>query len=339
MLFRTVEGLSQVAYDEIFEKLKAKNLTLSPHDHPGWISCEIEDFLLGRVRALRSIVEAQILVHDEKYTGSFSIDAFADRVIQAIPCFAPNARAISVSAYSIRGMPSQREIQGAFSRRIVSSLGVECNLKHYDTALKISLLKRIALASIDLEIQPGNIPKIETHPTPLLPPIAYCMIRLTSPQHNEHLVDPMCGCGTIPIIAALEWANLDISGSDISSTYVACAKRNAEALGLSEKTKFSVCDISDLEDTGVKPDIVAVNPPYGIAVKAPTEISRIYNILFERFSKILLKGGRIAVVTPFPRLVERLASRWLLEVKSIWNIREGKLPRTIHIILKPLNHI
>jgi SAM-dependent methyltransferase len=334
MLFKTVDGLEKIASKEISEKLRAKDSVIGPYGRPSWISCWIEDHLVGKVRALRSAVEAHILVHDERYGESFSIDTFADRVVEAISSYVPNARAISVSAYSVRGMPSQRELQGAFSKRIVSKLGARCNLRDYDTALRISLLKRIALASIDLEIQPGNIPKIETHPTPLFPPIAYCMIRLTSPQDRERLLDPMCGCGTIPLMAALEWINLQVIGSDISGDYIGCATRNAETLRLENKVRFLVSDLADLHDKGVSADIIAVNPPYGIAVRGYGEAGNVYANLIEKASRILPSGGRIAVITPYPSIIDKLVSRWMFRIKSIWNIREGELPRTIHIIQK-----
>lgn len=335
MLFRTVDGLDEVSCDEISEKLRAKDLVLSPYGHPGWISCKIDNDLVGSTRALRSIVEAHILVDDEKYSGSFSIDRFADRVVEAISSYAPNARRISVSAYSVRGMPSQRQIQGAFSKRIVSKLGAECNMRQYDTALRISLLKRNALVSIDLEIQPGNMPKVETHPTPLFPPIAYCMVRLTSPQDRERFLDPMCGCGTIPLMAALEWVNLQVVGSDISSDFVGCAMKNAETLQVGNRVKFISSDVADLQGRGVSAEIIAVNPPYGITVRTHVEASKVYDTLMEIASRILSSGGRIAVITPHPKMIDKLASKWMFKVNSIWNIYEGDLPRTIHIIQKP----
>ena len=335
MLFKTVDGLEEIAAEEVSEKLRAKDVLISPYGHPGWVRGRIEDCFLGSVKALRSAVEAQIVLYDERYDGSFSIDKFADKAVEATSSYVQNVRRISVRAYSIRGMPSQRQIQGAFSKRIVAKIGAECNLRNYDIALKISLLKRNALASIDLEIQPGNIPRTETHPTPLLPPIAYCMIRLTSPKNDELLVDPMCGCGTIPIMAALEWSNLRILGSDISSGYIACAKRNAETLGIGKRVSFTESDIADLGSKVADTNIIAVNPPYGIAVRTRDEISRVYDILLEKASKILLKGGRIAIVSPYPRIVGKLASKSRFEMKLILNIYEGQLPRTIHIMEKP----
>lgn len=328
-----VKGLEKVSSQEISDKLRAKGLTLSPYGHAGWISCQIEDHLLQNVRELRSIIEAHIVVHEEKYCARFSIDRFAETTVEAIPAFAPHARRISVSAYSVRGRPSQREIQGTFYRRIAEKLNAECNFRGYDTALRITLLKRVAVATINLEIQPGNISKnVVTHPTPLLPPIAYCMIRLCSPRESERLLDPMCGCGTIPLMAALEWSYLRVSGADVKEEYVSCARKNAEILGLQSKAEFLVSDITELASKGVEADMIAVNPPYGIVLPTRREVDKLYEALFKEAFMILSSKGRIVTVTPYPEVVEREALKQMFKVESVYGIREGRLPRAIQLI-------
>jgi 23S rRNA G2445 N2-methylase RlmL len=333
VLLRSVSGLEKIASLEISDKLEASRLELSPYGYSGWILCEIGDRSLANVRRLRSIVEAHIVLHEEDYSRLFSIDRFADRTIELVPAYAPNARKISVSAYSVRGMPSQREIQGAFSKRIVDRLNAECDFRNYDTALRVTLLKTVAVATINLKIQPGNIPRaFITHPTPLLPPIAYCMVKLASPQGGELLLDPMCGCGTIPLIAALEWSFLKIRGVDIKEEYVTCARKNAEVLGLQNKTEFALGDVDELDSKGLEADIIAVNPPYGIVLPTQRDVDKLYEILFKKASLILSRKGRIAIVTPYPRVVEREASNQMFTVESVHRIREGDLPRVIHLM-------
>lgn len=333
ILIRTVNGLEKIASLELSERLSTKRLVLFPYGSPGWIRCEIEDSSLEGVRMLRSIVEAHIVLHEEEYGTRFSIDRFADKTMETIPAYAPKARKISVSAYSVRGRPSQRQIQGTFSRRIVEKLKAESNFKDYDTALRITLLKSIAVATIKLEIPPGNLPKgVTTHPTPLLPPIAYCMVRLCSPQEGERLLDPMCGCGTIPLMAALEWKDLKVVGVDVEQEYVSCSRKNAEILGLQNKTEFFVGDIAVLAKLGIEADIIAVNPPYGMTLPSRKEVDQLYRILFEEAFMILSSRGRMVAVTPYPKIVEREATRQMFKIDSVYRIREGELPRTIHLI-------
>lgn len=335
VLFKTVQGLEEPTSQEILEKLSVINLTSSPYGPRGWIKCEIEDRTLKDVGRLRSITEAYVILREEDYSEGFSIDNFADAVVTEIPVYAPKAQRISVSAYSSHRKPSQKEIQGTFARRIAKELNAECNLRNYDTALRITILRRVALATLNLEIQPGNMPKkLETHPTPVLPPIAYCMVRLASPQRDEHLLDPMCGCGTIPCIAALEWKNLRVTGSDISSKYISCAKRNAETLGVADRVKFMVSEVAELADKGVEADIISINPPYGIAIPTQNETEKLYGSIFNTAYKILPKQGRIVIITPHPQQVEEAADKKKFQSINTFKIHEGELPRAIQIIKK-----
>jgi 23S rRNA G2445 N2-methylase RlmL len=334
-LFRTVNGLEKIASQEICERLSVTELTLHPYGPRGWIRCEIEGDSLQNARTLRSTIEAYLILNEEGYSKDFSIDRFADTVIERIRSIIPQARSISISAYSAHRSLNQREIQGAFSKRVREKLNAECNLKDYDTALRVTLLKKVAIAAIDLKIQPGNLPqKLVTHPTPLLPPIAYCMIRLASPKKGEQLLDPMCGCGTIPLIAALEWTNLKVAGSDILGGNIECARRNAVTLGLADKVKFLVGDVADLPFAGIRADLIVVNPPYGISVPSPSQVEKLYWILFEASSKILSNEGRIVTITPYPEIVEKAVSTLAYKVVSVYEVREGEPPRTIHVIRK-----
>ena len=331
-LFKTVRGLEELASQEILEKLSVIKLIFFPYGPRGWIKCEIEDYSLKDVQRLRSIIEAYVILREEEYDEGFSIDHFADNVVKVIPIYTPHARRITVSAYSSHRKPSQKEIQGAFAKRIVKELDAECNFKNYDTALRITLLRKVALATINLEIQPGNMPKkLETHPTPILPPIAYCMIRSASPQEDEHLLDPMCGCGTIPCMATLEWKNLRATGSDISSKYISCAKRNAETLGVADRVNFMVSDVTELADKGIEADIIAVNPPHGIAIPTQSETGKLYDSMFDAAYKVLLQHGRIVIVTPYPQLVEETTYKKKFQITKTYKIHEGELPRNIQM--------
>lgn len=332
ILFKTVRGLEEITSQEILEKLNVTNLVPSPYGFPGWIKCEVENHSFRNLKNLRSVIEAYVILLEEKISESFSIDQFADQVAKALPVYAPHAQRISVSAYSSHKKTNQREIQGAFAKRIVKELHAECNLKNYDISLRVTLLRKTAIAAINLEIRPGNIPKkLETHPTPLLPPIAYIMIKLTFPKEGEHLLDPMCGCGTIPCIAALEWKNLKITGSDISSKHIQCAKRNAEKLELANKINFIISDITELKEKVAAANIIVVNPPYGVTIPTQNELGKLYNAIFKLANNIL-QQGRIAIITPYPQLVKKTAEKNKLQITNIYEIHEGELTRTIQII-------
>lgn len=327
--------MEEITSQEIAEKLQVIQLFPSPYGSRGWLKCEISRESAKNIPTLRSVIEAYIILIEEVYSSRFSIDRFADALIKEIPAYAPQARKISISAYSSYKKINQREIQGAISRRITEKLNAECNFREYDTALRVTVLEKTAIATLDLEIQPANLPtQLETHPTPILPPIAYCMIRLTRPQKNEQFLDPMCGYGTIPLMAALEWEDLRIRGSDISSDYIDCAKRNAAALGVESKVEFIVSDIGNLPYKEVESNIIALNPPYGIAIPLQNQMEQLYDTIFAASSNILLDQGRLAIITPYPHLIEEASQKSDLTILNALTILEGELPRTIHILGK-----
>ncbi len=335
LLFKIVSGLEEIASQEISEKLNASNMKFSPYGHREWVGCETDENSYKNIKNLRSIIEAHVILYEADFNESFSIDRFADVSIEELPVHAPGARKISISAYSRSRKLDQRKIQGAFSKRIIEKLNAECDFKNYDTALKVILLKRTALALLDLMIRPGNLPKgFETHPTPVLPPIAYCMVRLANPLENEHLLDPMCGCGTIPCMAALEWKNIQVIGADISSDYISCAIKNAEKLGIENKIKFLAQDIAELADLGVKADIIASNPPYGMFIPTNKEIQKIYDELFDLARRILSNRGRMVLITPYSYPIEKIVSKGEFRIIQVHRIQRGELPRIIYIIKK-----
>jgi hypothetical protein len=88
-MFKTVEGLDEIASEEISERIHGKEVVVGQSGRSGWISCQIGDFILENVRTLSSAVIAQILFYEEKCRGIFSTDAFGCRVIESISSCAP----------------------------------------------------------------------------------------------------------------------------------------------------------------------------------------------------------------------------------------------------------
>lgn len=167
------------------------------------------------------------------------------------------------------------------------------------------------------------------------------------PYGNEALVDPFCGSGTIVIEAArtacgiapgrdrhfayedlpyigkapykraLEeaLANEDTEpmddcyffGSDIDPKAIESAKRNAEAAGVGQLTKFRICDANKMTPeylsklTGLPRQLVITNPPYGGRLMTPEDAKRLYKLIDRNcltkdgFCK---KGLRLSVITP-----------------------------------------
>jgi 23S rRNA G2445 N2-methylase RlmL len=131
------------------------------------------------------------------------------------------------------------------------------------------------------------------HEAPIRPTMAAAMYRLAECRPGDRIVDPMCGCGTIPIETAgtaLGWPpemesapafeqfqflesrlererrgpedlSLDIVGRDIDEQAIEGARENARHAGLDDALDFETADI---RTEPLDADIVMTDMPFGI---------------------------------------------------------------------------
>ncbi len=153
--------------------------------------------------------------------------------------------------------------------------------------------------------------------------LAAGMVLLTGWDGRTPLVDPTCGAGTIPIEAALVaghtapglrrqsfafqhlrdydralWDSLvaeakgtalpsapgRIEGSDLSSSAIQKARRNAVRAGVTGLVSFAARDIRELSLSG-PPGIILCNPPYGVRMRSGPEAESFYRAMGEAFKK------------------------------------------------------
>jgi predicted RNA methylase len=86
--------------------------------------------------------------------------------------------------------------------------------------------------------------------------IAMAMLNLTA-RPEETVLDPFCGSGTIPLVAA--WAGHEAYGSDISSACVEWTRENLAHFGLS-----ATLACRDARDLRQQADCIVTNLPYGL---------------------------------------------------------------------------
>ncbi len=159
---------------------------------------------------------------------------------------------------------------------------------------------------------------------PLAENLAAGLIALTPWNKDRILVDPFCGCGTIPIEAAMIAANIapgmnreftaenwnhiaprkswysavdeagdmmdlsvcpDIQGYDIDADMVASARKNAEAAGVLEMIHFQQRPVSELSHSK-KYGFIITNPPYGERIGNDEEVVTVYKELAERYASL-----------------------------------------------------
>ncbi len=158
---------------------------------------------------------------------------------------------------------------------------------------------------------------------PLAENLAAGLIMLTPWKADRILVDPFCGCGTIPIEAAMMAANIapgmnreftaeswgfvpkktwydavdeandmidmsvetDIQGYDIDDDMVKSARENAACAGVDSLIHFQRRPVSQLSHPK-KYGFIITNPPYGERIGEKEEIAGIYKELADRYAAL-----------------------------------------------------
>ncbi len=163
-----------------------------------------------------------------------------------------------------------------------------------------------------------------TAKAPIAENLAAALIMLTPWRSDRILVDPFCGCGTIPIEAAMmaahiapgmnrsftaeSWTHLadrkawyravdeaeslvdrnvetDIQGYDIDGEIVAAARANAKLAGVEDLIHFQRRDVAALSHPK-KYGFIITNPPYGERIEEKRNLAGLYGTLGERYRQL-----------------------------------------------------
>ena len=195
--------------------------------------------------------------------------------------------------------------------------------------------------------------KLVSH-APLAENLAAGLIMLTPWKQDRILVDPFCGCGTIPIEAAMMAANIapgmnreftaeswghlaprktwyaavdeandlidmsvtpDIQGYDIDDDMIKSARENAEAAGVAQMIHFQRRPVAQLSHPK-KYGFIITNPPYGERIGEKDEMAGIYKELADRYAA--LDSWSAFVITGYSD-AEKLMGRRADKNRKIYN--------------------
>lgn len=234
--------------------------------------------------------------------------------------------------------------------RAVGDAVVECVRRRYGAAPKVDLDAPSVVVKADVVHDEYYIGVLITgeeslhrrgyrvvdHPAALKPSLAYVMLVLGGAKDGESILDPMCGCGTIPIEAAMLLENAKCACMDINPAYISGAVLNSLAAGVYGRIRFMVGDarrLNEYFDQG-SVDRIVTNPPYGIRLGDPSNVRDLYRRFLESALDVLKDTGTLTLITAEYRYVEEYAPRYGYRIVHERMVAHGSLWSKIIVLGK-----
>ena len=291
-----------------------------------------DDAAIARANVFLRTAERILLI-----VGDFTATSF-DELFEGIkkidwPEYIPEdgkfwvAKAASVKSKLFSPSDIQSIVKKAMVERMKATYKAEWFPESGDSyPLRVFLNKDRVLVGLDTtgeSLHKRGYRKLVSH-APLAENLAAGLIMLTPWKYDRILVDPFCGCGTIPIEAAMMAAKIapgmnreftaeaweqiaprktwyaavdeandmidmsvstDIQGYDIDAEMIKSARENAAAAGVEKMIHFQVRDVAQLSHPK-KYGFIITNPPYGERIGEADEVISVYKVLAERYAQL-----------------------------------------------------
>ncbi len=226
---------------------------------------------------------------------------------------------------------SPTDIQSIVKKAIVEKLKMSYHVEWFPEdgesyPLRVFLMKDEVVIGLDTtgeSLHKRGYRKLVSK-APLAENLAASLIMLTPWRGDRILVDPFCGCGTIPIEAAMiaaniapgmnrsftaeSWDNLiakrnwydcldeanenvdlsvetDIQGYDIDPDIVKAARENAQLAGVEHLIHFQQRPVAELRHPK-KYGFIITNPPYGERIEEKKNLPEIYGALGRAYREL-----------------------------------------------------
>ncbi len=256
---------------------------------------------------------------------------------------------------------SPSDIQSIVKKAMVESLKQSYNIDWFPEdgsayPLRVSIMKDVVTLGLDTtgeSLHKRGYRKLVSK-APLAENLAAAMIMLTPWNGSRILVDPFCGCGTIPIEAAMiacniapgmnreftamEWGNIidaklwadavdeardmmdlsvetDIQGYDVDGDIIKAARDNASLAGVRDKIHFQRRPVAELRHSG-KYGFLITNPPYGERIGDKEEMAALYRQLADSYSG--LDSWSAYIISAYDE-VEKIMGRKADKNRKIYN--------------------
>ncbi|MCR4657615.1 MAG: class I SAM-dependent RNA methyltransferase [Lachnospiraceae bacterium] len=316
--------------------------------------CRANIFLRTAERVLIKAASFKAVTYDELFEGVKAV-----RWEEFIP---ENGKFWVTKASGIKSkLFSPSDIQSIVKKAIVEELKGVYKRSWFEESgdpypLRVTIMKDIVTIGLDTtgeSLHKRGYRKLVSR-APVSENLAAAMIMLSPWKADRILVDPFCGCGTIPIEAAMiaakiapglnrsftaeNWTNIiekknwyraaeeadslinmdieaEIIGYDIDGDIIAAARENARMADVEKLIRFKKQPVSELEHRG-KYGFIITNPPYGERVGDKEALPALYKELSEGIKR--LDSWSAFIITGFED-VEKYMGRKADRNRKVYN--------------------
>lgn len=140
-------------------------------------------------------------------------------------------------------------------------------------------------------------------PTSLNSAAAWAMCWLSEPAPGLVWIDPMCGSGTIPIEAALEWPDMTYLAGDVGNMAMALSRRNIAH----SRTPVHIFQWNTrrLPFADASIDRIVTDLPWGRRIGSHSSNLRLYPSYLREFARVIKPDGLIVLMTLERRLMQK----------------------------------
>ena len=296
-LVSTNRGLEAIASEELAEL----GLEDTNKLYPGMVECTGPPTAIPRLNTRGRTIH-RVLLELGRAT-CHSLAEIADVVERVtLPRYLDTDQSFAVRAQRRGDHPFESpEVESRVGQAIVDSYErgerPTVDLENPDLVVRVFVREELGIVTVDTTGQRSlhrRQNRVVEHEAPIRPTMAATMYRLAAPRPGEVVVDPMCGCGTIPLeIAATELGypvdigrerafrrfripeieatenSMDLSGEtlditivggDVDERAVTGARQNAGSGGLAGEISFA---IADARTQWLDADVVVTDMPFG----------------------------------------------------------------------------
>ncbi|MEM1873367.1 MAG: methyltransferase [Acidilobaceae archaeon] len=341
-------GLERIAVAEVEEEIAESRVLESPLR--GRVIAEIPLASIERVFKLKSIHSAVLLLSQRQVSKSSSgLEEIREAVCKAEPWnFLLPGYAFAVESQRIGEGHSYTSIDVA---RVAGSAVQECTrrARGFTPEVRLNSPHVVFYAEVYSDVFSFGVVltpekslharryRVYDHPAALKPTIAYGMLRLSRARDGDHILDPMCGGGTIAVEAALLYESSLVTCMDLELEYLRGALMNALAARVYRRIRFIQGDARKLSSIiGLETvDRIVTNPPYGVRMSDVRRSRRLIELFIPEAWRALKPGGTLTLITPHASHSKRVAAREGFELLEELEVLHGDLEVAIEVFQKP----